>query len=96
METTMKKEWTINDARKGDILSAQIDGHIAILIFKEFYGFIRYYILWTPSRTYINNEAIHDCFHPATQGEKDLLLQEMKKEGWEFDFENCKLKYIEE
>ena len=88
--------WTIQEAKDGDILSAQE----CIVVFKEIDGLnIKCYCTYH----YMNNPSFHvdtlqnkTAFHPAIKEQRDLLFEKMKEAGYEWDAEKKELKKIED
>lgn len=84
--------WTIKDAKKGDILSAKIDGDDYILIFKqikdgwiETYG--HYYItidkFCVPTQLFCRD--YQGTLQPATQEQCKTLFKKMHDDGYDWD-----------
>ena len=84
--------WAIKDAKKGDILSAKIDGDDYILIFKqikdgwiETYG--HYYItidkFCVPTQLFCRD--YQGTLHPATQEQCKTLFKKMRDDGYKWD-----------
>lgn len=84
--------WTIKDAKKGDILSAKIDGDDYILLFKqikdgwiETYG--HYYItidkFCVPTQLFCRD--YQGTLHPATQEQCKTLFKKMRVDGYKWD-----------
>ena len=84
--------WAIKDAKKGDILSAKIDGDDYILLFKqikdgwiETYG--HYYItidkFCVPTQLFCRD--YQGTLHPATQEQCKTLFKKMRDEGYKWD-----------
>lgn len=97
------RQWTIAEAKDGDVL-ATLD---YILIFKErlkdnggvshcLYDFTAFTpcFNWNEDRNwYFGKEAI---IHPATKEQRDTLMKAMDDAGYTFDFEKRELKKIEQ
>lgn len=79
--------WTIQDAKRGDVL---IDAYGNIGIFDKCYDFD-----WMSCCSLVNNGGFqyftvkhkNEKTYPATKEQRDLLFQKMKEAGWEWDSE---------
>ena len=101
--------WTIKDAKDGDVLVSELSG--TIILFKgiennniQFYCDYDFSEFDVPGdRFAVNNSGQHygniedsKDIHPASKEQRDLLFTKMKEAGYTFDFENKKLKKIED
>ena len=87
--------WTIQDAKDGDVLHA----HECVVLFKEIDGLnikchCTYHYMNNPS-FYVNTLQNKKAFRPATKEQRDMLFQQMKEAGYEWDAEKKELKKIE-
>ena len=85
--------WTIQDAEEGDVLASKHGDDI--LIFRNLdtrTSFLSHFNIAGKG----DFGWANDCFIPATKEQRDLLFQEMKKEGYEWDVDKKELKEIEQ
>ena len=83
--------WTIQDAKKGDVLASKDTSNI--LIFKNLdtsTSFSSYYNIERRRETGWSNQ----CFVPASKEQRNKLFQAMKQAGYTFDFEKKELNKI--
>ena len=83
--------WTIQDAKKGDVLASKYTSNI--LIFKNLETnttFSSYYNIERRQESSWSNE----CFVPASKEQRNKLIQAMEQAGYTFDFEKKKLNKI--
>ena len=103
------KPWTIKDAKDGDVLvsPATPEGDKECpFIFKEIdkNGIVRHYVVLLQNKNLeISNDVSNVMgyanagYHvPATKEQRDLLFQNMKEAGYEWDAEKKELKKIED
>lgn len=50
------------------------------------------HVLWVDGHIELNNSCVVYNVHPASKEQRDLLFQKMRESGYEWDFENKKLK----
>lgn len=88
--------WSIADAKDGDVLAADE----CIVLFKEIDGLnikchCTYYLMNNPMFLV---KTLHNAsvFQPANKEQYDLLFQEMKEAGYEWNLEKKELKKIEQ
>ena len=82
-DSTYFRDWTINDAKDGDVLAA----HECLVLFKKLDGlnikcYCTYHFMNYPS-FYVDTLQNKDAFHPATKEQRDLLFQKMKEAGYD-------------
>lgn len=101
-EIVNKKEWTINDAKNGGMLSYSADdGSVWLMIFQSEYkpydGYLHYHVL-LKDEVYIKGTCCLDVsnLRLSNEEERDLLFQKMKEAGYEWDAEKKELKKIEQ
>lgn len=91
--------WTIEDARKGDVLTGKIDGDSYIIIYKNYNdGWVETYGHWygsidrfcVPTQLFCRKTYLR-AFKPATKEQCNLLFKKMKEEGYEWDADNKEL-----
>ena len=83
--------WTIQDAKKGDVLASKNTSNI--LIFKKLETnttFSSYYNIERRQESSWSNE----CFVPASKEQRNKLIRAMEQAGYTFDFEKKKLNKI--
>lgn len=94
------REWTIEDARDGDILACNEE----ILLFKSYSAQERIYLYcWYNGQTnnFHSKEVIDILLTttnkvcPATKEQRDLLFQKIKEAGYEWDADKKKLKKLD-
>lgn len=81
-DSTYFRDWTINDAKDGDVLAA----HECLVLFKKLDGlnikcYCTYHFMGHQS-FYVDTLQNKDAFHPATKEQRDLLFQKMKEAGY--------------
>ena len=87
--------WTIEDAKPGDVLAAEVDSHQFIALYKE-HGldfFNSYCFIDTRGTFHPIEETGHSLIniHPATKEQRDLLFQKMKEAGYEWNADKKEL-----
>ena len=93
---TYFKEWTIKDAKDGDVLVAS-DGSVFIYAGSTD-RHAKCYVALTKYGTFnLKGGNWEDKYsvHPATKEQRDLLFQKMKEEGYEWDADKKELKIID-
>ena len=83
--------WTIQDAKKGDVLASKNTSNI--LIFKKLETnttFSSYYNIERRQESSWSNE----CFVPASKEQRNKLIRAMEQAGYTFDFEKKELNKI--
>ena len=83
--------WTIQDAKKGDVLASKNTSNI--LIFKKLETsttFSSYYNIERRQESAWSNE----CFVPASKEQRNKLIRAMEQAGYTFDFEKKELNKI--
>lgn len=109
---TYFRDWTIQDAKPGDVLSFDNEdsNYHSIGIFKRIASknepngntyrcYVRYGGFEEKLETPINGDELHHCgtsAHPATKEQRDLLFQKMHEAGYEWDAKKKELKKIEQ
>lgn len=109
------KLWTIEDAKDGDVLTANVQrGELGYDDYPFRYIPITFIYRKTNNDDYYIHSHCDMCFdgilnssyrvfakdfikdiHPAAEGQRDLLFQKIKEEGYEWDDEEKELKRIE-
>lgn len=99
-ETVNKKEWTINDAKNGDMLSYSADdGSVWLMIFQSEYkpyeGHLHYHALLT-DELYINGTCCLDVsnLRLSNKEEQKMLFKEIQKDGFVWDSYGLELKKV--
>lgn len=88
--------WTIQDAKKGDILSYDKSKCIAMFLKIENVSFKDIcFIGAIDGKFHIGGWHDIENAHPATKEQRDLLFTKMKEAGYKWDFNNKELKKIE-
>lgn len=88
------RNWTIQDAKDGDVLSSGL----WTLIFRKIEeGFVYYHCASSSFEEFSTSNT--GCFaseqlHPASKEQRDLLFAKMEEAGYEFDFTTKELKKI--
>lgn len=104
------KEWTIQDAKDGDVLVYETDEVEWVLIYKEIvksssevpHDFLRYYFLLADNKCNCKGvcamvtENYEEYLKPATKEQRDLLFAKMKEAGYEWNANKKELKKIED
>lgn len=92
------RHWTFQDAKDGDVLAFNDD---TIVIFKDLYNSSTFHSychiedgIFGISKDDTPDWWAGNGFHPATKGQRDLLFEKMKEEGYEWDGEKKELKKI--
>lgn len=99
-KSTKEKEWTIEDAKDGDVLTFYNKECPFIYRTKTFFGNPVAYCGVRSDGTFISSSPIDHqwCLKsevvPATKEQRDLLFAKMKEVGYEWDAENKKLKKV--
>ena len=87
----MIREWTIQDAKDGDVLVYRNSATEIIMLFKSW--LLDKEVAYTHFHIFDNEYRVNgscDCgngAHPATKEQRDLLFQKMKEEGYEWNAE---------
>ena len=103
------REWTIQDAKDGDVLVYETDEVEWVLIYKEIvasssevpHDLLRYYFLLADNKCNCKGvcsmvtENYEEYLKPATKEQRDLLFTKMKEAGYEWNTDKKELKKIE-
>lgn len=103
---TYFRDWTIQDAKDGDVLASELSG--SIFLFRgikdnkiDFYCDYDAYLEWPEDRFGINDTNQHygsveesQDIHPATKEQRDLFFNKMKDAGYKWDGEKKELRKI--